>query len=165
MGHNPSRNPFKVARETSPARLADDSYVALSRWRTFRKLDASIRTRYFGPDELAWLSRYGTRLDRLATLAAEPRNDREKHFVRVCLGHEEPTSPRERLWLLMQVMCRYEEAAERAARTDVLEEEAGVCSRGQGEGQSPRGVRAATVVGTASRHLLSATSAAGHLQC
>ena len=124
MGHNPSRNPFKQARETSPARLADDSYVAPSRWRTFRKLDASVRTRYFGPDELGWLSRYGTRLDRLATLAVDPRNEREKHFVRVCLGHEQPTNARERLWLLMQVVCRYEEAAARAARTDVLEEEA-----------------------------------------
>ena len=124
MGHNASGNPFKQARETSPARFTDDSYVAPSRWRSFRKLDALVRTRYFGPDELAWLSRYGARLDRLATLNVDPRNDREKHFVRVCLGHEQPTNARERLWLLMQVVCRYEEAAARAARTDVLEEEA-----------------------------------------
>ena len=65
------------------------------------------------------------RLHRLATLALKPRNDRERHFVRVCLGHEQPTNARERLWQLMQVVCRYEEAAERPARTDVLEEEAG----------------------------------------
>lgn len=84
----------------------------------------AVRTRYFGPDELGWLRRYGARVDRLANLAAEPRNYCEKHFVRVCVGHEEPTTPRERLWLLMQVVCRYVEAADRAARTDVLEEEA-----------------------------------------
>ncbi len=54
----------------------------------------------------------------------EPANDKEAHFLRVCVGEEEPTSPRERLWLLVQLVCRYQRAVDRAARADLAEQDA-----------------------------------------
>lgn len=40
------------------------------------------------------------------------------------MGEAEPTSPRARLWLLVQVVCRYQRAVDRAARADLAEHDA-----------------------------------------
>ena len=119
MGYS-SRDPFEQSRESSPC-LASQRLVrgtvTVARIPQARRRGSRA---LFRP--LSW---YGKRLYRLATLTTDPRNDSEKHFALVRLGHEQPTSARERLWLLMQAVCRYAGAAKRAARTDVLREEAG----------------------------------------
>ncbi len=53
-----------------------------------------------------------------------PRSDAEKHFLAVCNGDVVPRTDRERLWLRVQVVCRYEQALQRAARTDLAEHQA-----------------------------------------
>lgn len=70
-----------------------------------------------------FIRRYGARLDELARIRALPSNDDEQHFLTVCMGHAEPRSDRERLWLYAQMVCRYEKSLQRAARTDLVEHE------------------------------------------
>ena len=54
-------------------------------------------------------------------MRTEPGNDDERHFLQVCMGHEEPRHANERLWLYVRMVCRYEGALERAARADLAE--------------------------------------------
>lgn len=121
---NPSRNPFKRARLGLDAQQAVDEYKARSVWAAWWALDESVRRRYFSKDERAFITRYGSRLDELATHREVPTNEKEQHFVRVCMGDAEPSTPRERMWLLVQIVCRFEAAATRSARADLAEHDA-----------------------------------------
>jgi hypothetical protein len=59
-------------------------------------------------------------------MRVEPRNERERQFLHVCMGDTLPTSDRERLWLRAQMVCRYEGSVERASRCSRAEEAASV---------------------------------------
>ncbi len=122
MGHNPSRHTLK--RLSADTQHAVDAYKSRSVWSTWWSLDEKLRRRYFTRDERAFITRYGARLDELACFRSNPRNEKEQHFLRVCSGEEEPSSPRERLWLLVQIVCRYQRAVDRAARADLAEQDA-----------------------------------------
>lgn len=124
MGMNPSRNLFKRARLGLDAQQAVDEYKARSVWRAWWALDEAVRRRYFSKEERAFITRYGSRLDELASFREGPTTEKEQHFVRVCMGEEEPSTPRERLWLFVQLVCRFEEAAGRSARVDLAEHDA-----------------------------------------
>ena len=54
-------------------------------------------------------------MDELACLRTNPETDAEKHFVKVCLGHEEPQTIRERLWLRELTVVRYKASLKRVA--------------------------------------------------
>ena len=56
-------------------------------------------------------------------MRALPSNDDEQHFVTMCMGHAEPRSARELLWLYAQMVCQYERSVLRAARTYLVEHE------------------------------------------
>ena len=122
MGHNPSR--YKLKALSVDAQHAVDEYKARSVWSTWWALDEKLRRRYFTSDERAFVTRYGARLDEIACHRDDPRTEKEQHFLRVCVGDEEPTSPRERLWLLVQLVCRFQRAVDRAARADLAEHDA-----------------------------------------
>ena len=124
MGMNPSRNPFKRARLGLDAQQAVDEYKARSVWRAWWELDEKVRRRYFTKDERAFITRYGSRLDALASYRELPSNEKERHFVSVCMGDAEPSTPRERMWLIVQLVCRFEAAATRSARADLAEHDA-----------------------------------------
>ena len=124
MGMNPSRNPLKRARHDLDAQQAVDEYKARSVWRAWWELDEKIRRRYFTRDERAFMTRYRSRLDELATYRELPSNDKERHFVSVCMGDAEPSTPRERMWLIVQLVCRFDAAATRSARADLAEHDA-----------------------------------------
>ena len=121
MGHNPSR--YTLKRLSADTQHAVDEYKSRSVWSAWWSLDEKLRRRYFTRDERAFVTRYGARLDELACFRANPSNDKEAHFLAVCSG-EEPTSPRERLWLLVQLVCRFQRAVDRAARADLAEQDA-----------------------------------------
>ncbi len=121
MGHNPSR--YTLKRLSADTQHAVDEYKSRSVWATWWSLDEKLRRRYFTRDERAFITRYEARLDELACHRTDPGNDKEAHFLAVCSG-EEPTSPRERLWLLVQLVCRYQRAVDRAARADLAEQDA-----------------------------------------
>ncbi len=121
MGNNPTRNPFKQARLALDDQIAVDAYKAASVWGAWWSLEPEIRARFFNADEQRWIRRYGARLDSIACMIEQPRNDAEKHFFTVCQGDAMPRNDRERLWLRVQVVCRYQRALERAARTDLAE--------------------------------------------
>lgn len=124
MGNNPSRNPFKRARLGLDAQQAVDEYKARSVWVAWWALDEAVRRRYFTKDERAFITRYGSRLDELATHRDGPKNEKEQHFVRVCMGDTEASTDRERLWLFVQLVCRFDSAASRSARADLAEHDA-----------------------------------------
>ena len=124
MGHNATRNPFRRARLHLDAQAEVDEYKARSVWGRWWSLDPRVRRRYFTREERAFVTRYGARLDAIATHRVEPRTDRERHFLKVCIGEEEPESPRERLWLLVQLVCRFEHVVNRAAKADLAEHDA-----------------------------------------
>lgn len=58
-------------------------------------------------------------------MRVEPRNERERQFLLVCIRNALPTSDKERLWLRAQMVCRYEDSLERASRCSQAEEAAG----------------------------------------
>ena len=121
MSHT-SRKSLAHAQDVSPTVQADvDAYKARAIWGQWRGLKPAIRARYFNGDEIAWLNRYGSRLDQLSSLVAEARNEREKHFVGVCLGHHDPDTDRERLWLRARMVVRFQASLGRAARCDEAE--------------------------------------------
>ena len=124
MGHNPSRNPFKRACPGMDAQPAVDEYKARSEWRAWWELDESVRRRYFTREDRAVITRYRSRLDALATYRETPQNEKEQHSVRVCMGEAEPSMPRERMWLIVQLVCCLEAAATRSARADLAEHDA-----------------------------------------
>ena len=124
VGNNPTRNPFRRARLGLDDQQAVDEYKARSVWPAWWALDEALRRRYFTRDERAFITRYGGRLDELASYRDGPRNEKEEHFLRVCGGEAEPDSPRERLWLLVQLVCRFQRAVDRAARADLAEHDA-----------------------------------------
>lgn len=74
-----------------------------------------VKARLFSQDETRWIRRCGARLDELDNLATTPRNDNEAHFVQVAAHGGQPNTERERLWLRVQVACRFEESIEKAA--------------------------------------------------
>lgn len=123
MGRNPTRNPFRRTRLGLEAgtQHAVDEYKARSVCSACWQLDENVRKRYFTKDERGFITRYGARLDELACFRTNPSNEREAHFLRVCVGQEDPRTDRERLWLIVHLVCRYERAVERAARTDLAE--------------------------------------------
>ena len=123
MGHNPSRRTLKDT--AASAQYEVDQYKAGSIWGAWRGLKQEVCDRYFNADEIAWITRYGSRLDQIACMVAVPRNERERQFLLVCMGNEWPTSDRERLWLRAQMVCRYEGCVERASRCSRAEETAG----------------------------------------
>lgn len=94
---------------------AVDAYKSRSVWASWWKLDDAIRRRYFTREERTFITRYGARLDELACFRVEPKTDRERQFLRVCSGDEEPSTPNHRTWLLVQLVCRYHRAVARAA--------------------------------------------------
>lgn len=122
MGHNPSR--YKLKALSVDAQHAVDEYKARSVWGAWWKLDEKLRRRYFTREERAFITRYGARLDELACHRTNPTNEKEQHFLRVCVGEDEPATPNERLWLLVQIVCRYQRAVDRAARADLAEHDA-----------------------------------------
>jgi uncharacterized protein YifE (UPF0438 family) len=122
MGHNPSR--YKLKALSADAQHVVDEYKARSVWGMWWSLDEKLRRRYFTREERAFITRYGARLDELACHRDNPRNDKEQHFLQVCVGTAEPESPRERLWLLVQLVCRYQRSVDRAARADLAEHDA-----------------------------------------
>ncbi len=124
MGHNPSRNPFSRARLGLDDQQAVDAYKAASVWGAWWQLDEAIRRRYFTRRERDFVTRWGAHMDELACLRTNPATDAEHHFVQVCLGHEEPKTIRERLWLFVQLVCRYDRSLTRAARADLAEHDA-----------------------------------------
>ena len=124
MGSNPSRNPFKRARLGLDAQQAVDEYKARSVWRAWWELEESVRRRYFTHEDRAFITRYGSRLDELATFRGSPQNEKEQHFVQVCMGDAEPSTARERMWLIVQLVCRFEVAATRSARADLADHDA-----------------------------------------
>ena len=124
MGHNPSRNPFRQRRLEQHEQAAVDEYKARSVWGRWWSLSEEVRRRYFTADERKFMRRYGARLDELASLAVAPRNADEEHFLEVCARRAEPRNARERLWLIVRLVCLFEESLDRAARTDVAEHQA-----------------------------------------
>ena len=128
MGHNPSR--YKIKAIGADTQREVDQYKARSIWGAWRGLRQEIRELYFNADEIAWITRYGSRLDQIACMVAVPRNEREKHFLGVCLRHHGPTNDRERLWVRVQMVVRFEGVLERSARCDQAEEiAAGLAAR------------------------------------
>jgi len=126
MGHNPTKNPFRRARLglDVDTQAAVDEYKARSIWGAWWRLDETIRRRYFTRPERDFVARWGAHMDELACQRTNPVDDREQHFVRVCLGHEQPQTRRERLWVFVQMVCRYKRAVTRAARADLAEHDA-----------------------------------------
>ena len=120
MGHNPSRRTLKAAATSTQYEV--DQYKARSIWGAWRGQKQEVRDRYFNADEIAWITRYGSRLDQIACMAVEPRNERERRFLGVCLRHHGPINDRERLWLRAQMVVRFEGALARSARCDRAEE-------------------------------------------
>ena len=134
MGHNDSR--YKLKHLSVDAQHAVDEFMVWSVWSAWWLLDEKVRRRYFTRDERAFTTRYGARLDELACHRSNPANEKEQHFLRVCVGEEEPSSPSERLWLLVQLVCRYDAAAERAVRVSIAETRADAQ-----RGRDPRSAR------------------------
>ena len=124
MGQNPTKNPFRRARLGLDSQQAVDEYKARSVWRAWWELDEKVRRRYFTKDERAFITRYGSRLDALASYREPPSNEKEAHFVSVCMGDAEPNTPRERMWLIVQLVCRFDAVATRSARADLAEHDA-----------------------------------------
>jgi len=123
VGHNDSR--YKLKALGADAQIAVDEYKARSVWGAWWSLPEATRRRFFTADERKLITRYGARLDELACLRDNPRDDSEKHFIDVCVTTgTEPRSAIERLWLLVQVVCRYQRSVERAARADMAEHDA-----------------------------------------
>ena len=130
MVRNPSRSTLKATAASTQQDV--DAYKARSMWGAWRGLKHEVRDRYFNADEIAWITRYGSRLDQIACMVAVPRNEREKHFLGVCSRHYGPINDRERLWLRAQMVVRFEGALERSARCDQAEElAAGLAARCQ----------------------------------
>ncbi len=50
-----------------------------------------------------------------------PKTERQRHFLEVSEGRAEPQDERERLWLRVQIICRFPAVAERSARADLAE--------------------------------------------
>lgn len=123
MGNNPSRNPFRRERLGLTDQQAVDAYKADSVWGSWWTLAEATRRRYFTADERKFIRRYGAKLDEIACMRANPVNDDELHFLQVCQRQAEPRTARERLWLYVQLVCRYERSLQRAARTDLVEYE------------------------------------------
>ena len=121
IGMNPSRNLFKQARLGIVDQRAVDAYKAASVWAIWWDLSEATRRRYFTTEERKFIRRYGAKLDEIASMRTEPANDDERHFLQVCMGHEEPRHANERLWLYVRMVCRYEGALERATRADLTE--------------------------------------------
>lgn len=128
MGHNPTKNPFRRARLGLDvgAQEAVDEYKARSVWSAWWQLDEKIRKRYFTRPERDFVMRWGAHMDELACLRTNPETDGEHRFVQVCMGHVEPQTRRERLWLFVRMVCRFERAVTRAARADLAEHDAAV---------------------------------------
>ncbi len=120
MGGRPTRYESRPVE----AQAEVDAYKARSVWGRWWALEGGLRDRLFTPEEVQWVKRYGRKLDQLSSFAREPANDRERHFVAVCRGDAQPTTDRERLWLRVRVVCRYEASLERATRCDVAEHHA-----------------------------------------
>lgn len=83
----------------------------------------------FSQDEIRWIRRYGVRLDELPNGAAAPRTEAERHFVAVAGGGAVPQNDRERLWVRVQIACRYEESIKKATLCqDAMEMAAGLAA-------------------------------------
>lgn len=113
MGHNPSR--YAAKRIQLQALLQAGDHKARSVWGRWWQLDGDFKARLFSQDEIRWIRRYGARLDELANLALAPRNEKEEHFVKVAAHGGQPNTERERLWLRVQMACRFEDSIEKAA--------------------------------------------------
>ena len=126
MGNNPPRNPFKRTRLgiDSPT-LAVDAYKARSVWGAWWSLEPETRVRYFSGAEMRFIQRYGSRLDKIASMVEEPNTAAEQHFYEVCMGTATSRNDSERLWLRVQLVCRYERSIALAARAETLEYELG----------------------------------------
>ncbi len=111
------------------AQVEVDAYKARSVWGRWWALDPGVRSRLFSDEEIRWVKRFGRKLDALASLASEPETDGERHFVAVCQGSAAPTTDRERLWLRVRVVCKYEASMERASRCDLSEHRAATLER------------------------------------
>lgn len=122
MGHNPKRRP--TAHLSVEAQTVVDEYKARSVWGAWWSLAEPVRRRWFTFDERLFVARYGARLDELACMRVVPRNDAERHFVQVCIGEVEPSNDRERLWLRVQMVCRFERSIVRAAEADLARHDA-----------------------------------------
>ncbi len=122
MGHNPRHR--STAHLSTDAQAVVDEYKARSAWGAWWSLSEPVRRRYFTHDERLFVTRYGARLDELACMRVVPRNDAERHFVQVCIGELEPSGDRERLWLRVQLVCRYERSVTRAAEADLARHDA-----------------------------------------
>ena len=121
MSHNPSRNPFRRTALGLDDQEAVDEYKARSIWGKWWSLSEETRRRYCNDDERRWIRRYGAKLDEIACLISALRTERKKHFLEVCEGRADPSNERERLWLRVQIICRFPEVAERSARADLAE--------------------------------------------
>lgn len=126
MGNNPSRNPFKRARLGLDRPTAEvDAYKARSVWGAWWDLEPETRARYFSGAEMRFIQRYGSRLDKIACMVELPSTLAEQHFYDVCMGNATPRNDSERLWLRVQLVCRYDRSIAMAARADALEYELG----------------------------------------
>ena len=88
MGHTPS--PYILRRLSANAQHAVDEFKSRSVWSDWWQLDEKVRRRDFTRPERDFVARWGAQRDELACQRTTPADDREQHFVRVCLGHEEP---------------------------------------------------------------------------
>ena len=118
MGPNISRYSIDALGPESQREV--DEYKARSVWGTWWALGDEMRDRFFSREEQRWIRRYGARLDAIACMVDAPRSDAEKQFQRTCQGAA-PRTDRERLWLRVQVVCRYQVAVDRAARLAMAE--------------------------------------------
>ncbi len=100
-----------------------DAYKSRSIWGAWWSLPGETQSRYFSSAEVRFIKRYGARLDQIASMVVEPKNEGEQHFLKVCLRNAMPKNDAERLWLRAQLVCRYEQSIERAARADLAEHE------------------------------------------
>lgn len=126
MGNNPSRNPFRRARLGLDRPTAEvDAYKARSVWGAWWDLPDETRARYFSGAEVRFVQRYGSRLDKIASMVEAPTTAAELHFYEVCVGNATSRNDTERLWLRVQLVCRYERSIALAARAEALEYELG----------------------------------------
>lgn len=83
MGNNPSRNPFKRARLGLDRPSAEvDAYKARSVWGAWWDLEPETRARYFNGAEIRLVQRYGSRMDKIASMVEPPATPAELHCMK-----------------------------------------------------------------------------------
>jgi uncharacterized protein YifE (UPF0438 family) len=68
----------------------------------------------FPPEEIAALERHGARFEALASRAARPATDEERHFLKVHREEAKPKTLAERAWLRLKARREFEQEQRQA---------------------------------------------------